>query len=89
MVPFLNSMSEVLSRSHFQASCVGDLGYADFLFMPNKSNIIMLQKCHKFVRDSVLGGTFVKVNMTDSHTRSDQGFIQPVSGLSWAGTIYL
>lgn len=89
MIPFLNSMSEVLSRSCFQVSCVCDLGYVDFLFMPNKSNIIMFQKCHKFVKDTVLGGTFVKVNVTDSHTSSDQRFIQPVSGLRWASTEYL
>lgn len=85
----MDLLSEVLSRSCFQVSCVGDLGYVDFLFMPNESNIITFQKCHKFVRDTVLGGTFVKVNMTDHHTRSDQRFIQPVSGLSWAGTEYL
>lgn len=57
MVSFLNNISEVLSRSHFQASCVGDLGYVDFLFMLNESNIIMLQKCHKFVGDAELSGT--------------------------------
>jgi len=47
MVPFLNSMSEVLSRSCFQVSCVGDLGYVYFLFLPNESNIMMFQKCSR------------------------------------------
>lgn len=77
MVPFLNNMSEVSSRLCFQVTCLGGSGYVGFLFMLNESNsIAMFQICHKFVRDSVLGGTFVKVNMTDSHTRSDQRFIQ-------------
>ena len=77
MVPFLNSMSEVLSGLCFQVTCLGDSGYVDFLFMLNESNnISMFQICHKFVRNSVLGDTFVKVNMTDSHTRSHQRFIQ-------------
>lgn len=77
MVPFLNSMSEVLSRLCFQTTCLGESGYVDFLFMLNESNnLSMFQICHKFVRDSVLGASFVKVNMTDNHTRSDQRFIQ-------------
>lgn len=77
MVPFLNSMSEVFSRLCFQVTCLGESGYVDFLFILNESNnISMFQISHTFVRDSVLGDTFVKVNMTDSLTRSDQKFIQ-------------
>lgn len=68
---------------------MGDFGYVDFLLMPNESNIIMFQKCHTFVRDAELGGTSVRTNMTDSHARSDQRLMQPVSGLSWARTEYL
>lgn len=82
-------MSDGLSRLCFQVSCVGDLGYVVFLLVPNGGNIMMFQKCHAFVRDAELSGTSVRTNTTDSHTRSDQRLIQPVSGLSWAGTEYL
>lgn len=57
-----------------------------FLFRPDGTNIVMFQKCYKFVRDTVLCGPFAKVNVTDGRTRLDQRFTQPVSGLSWAST---
>lgn len=82
MVPSLNSMSEVLSRLCFQVACLGESGYVDFLFMLNETySISLFQICHKFVRDSVLGGTFVKVNMTVTLGQIKGSF-------SWARTEY-
>ena len=65
---FSNSISDVLSRLHFQISCVGDLGYVDFLFMSSQSNIVVFQKCHKFLGDAVFSGTSVELYMADSPT---------------------